>query len=113
MKIIDWQFLSCTPPWIDFGCIAYYNCHPDLVEQNLDKFYNVYYGTFCRSCQIFGVEPPFSREEFIRQNEKLGFAVCLVFMIFFYDPVGRESNMHLRVLWMIKMCMKYSPQIFQ
>ena len=84
------------------------------MEENLDRLYSLYYDAVSKSCHLFGMDDgaPFTLEEFIHQNQTLGFPICLIFMIFFYDPVGREPNMHLRLQWLIKMCMKHSPKLF-
>ena len=78
MKIVDWQILCCSPPIVDFCSLVLQNSHPDLVTPNLENLYKVYHKVFCKSCDVLGVEPLFTLEEFKHQIETIGFAMTFI-----------------------------------
>ena len=55
------------------------------MEENLDRLYSLYYDAVSKSCHLFGMHDgaPFTLEEFIHQNQTLGFPICLINMILF------------------------------
>ena len=116
MKIIDWQFLSCSPPIVDFCSLTLQNCHPNIVIPNLERFYHVYYQTFCQSCQAVGIaKPPFLLQDFIHQIETVGFAMTFISIMFmFHHYAERDPIVHdLRMQWLIKKCLRHLPTFFQ
>ncbi len=41
--LIDWQFLSTGPPFLDFSNIAFMNMNPKDTEENMDKMLSSFY----------------------------------------------------------------------
>ena len=111
LKIIDWQFFCAAQPALDFGCMAFYNCHPDVIDQSLDSMYKIYYETLTNSCHLFNVEAPFSLDEFINMNETVAVPLSFIFILFFYDPVGH--SMPERVQWLWKRTLEKNPDFLK
>ena len=99
-------------PCLDWANMALYSLNPDLIKPNLHKLYNVYYNSLKKSCLAFGLDPPFKFENFVQDIETKGFPLSFIFIIFFYDPIGREPNMAKRVQWMWEMILKFNQDFF-
>ena len=112
VKLIDWQLATAIHPSFDFSTIALCNCHPDLAMDNLDRMYQAYYHTFAQSCRQLGNEPPFSIEEFIESNHKIGLPAMLGLFIFFYDPICHVPEMSIRFQLVFELCIQHNPEIF-
>ena len=110
MKIIDWQFFSSCSPTLDLANMVFYNCHPDIMRPNLQNVYEKYSTKFAESCKNFGLEPPVSLQEIIRTNEKMAAPLSLIFILFFYDPVG--LGMPERISWLWKLILEKNPDFF-
>ena len=107
--MFDLQFFTAGMPCLDWGCYAGYSCQsPEQLDSNLQNFCKAYYDSLKKSCLLFGLDSPFTWEEFIDDVHTKAIPLAFIFIIFFYDPIGNEPNMHRRVHWLWEQTLKFN-----
>jgi hypothetical protein len=111
VKFIDWQCLNGWDPSLDFCRLTYTNGDPDTINDWLPDLHSTYYENLTVSLAAFGLETPFSLEQFVSKCNRGAFPLFCGFM-FFYNPSGRTPVMNKRFLWMINKAVQYSFDMF-
>ena len=90
MKIIDLQFFTSGIPCLDWGCFAGYSgANTDMLKYNLEELSTAYYDSLKKSCQLLELDAPFTLDEFILDVKTRAIPLAFIFIIFFYDPIGK------------------------
>jgi hypothetical protein len=111
VKLIDWQGMNGLDPLFDFCRFVYANVDPLFIEEWLDELQRTYYGQLETSLNLFELPVPFSLDDFFSKCNNGAFAIMCAYM-FFYDPVGRETVMNKRLIWMASRALKHCPHLY-
>ena len=113
-KLLDWQFICDVGCFVDFGLFVLTSAHPDVLEPNLDLFYETYYNAFAEVCvQDFGAKLPWKTlETFKVAMEKKAFIFTLIWELLSYEVLVNIDGLEERIAWCFAQAIRLNPEAF-
>ncbi len=112
-KLVDWQFVAASSPYLDFSAMAFINQAPEETEANLSDFYTTYYSKAKIICDLFKMPPPWTcKEEFKQLAEAQGFLTLFAWLVLSFSPCVHSPIIFDRFIYVFEQAMKFNPTVF-
>ena len=113
-KLVDWQFVSASCPYLDFAAMAYINQTPEETVANLDAFYTSYYDKAKTICDQFKVPTPWScKDDFKHSTETMGSLALFCWLVLSFSPCVHSPRIYDRFIYVMETAIKYNPDHFK